>query len=79
MTLIRLRFLVNHVESAIATFQQMLETDPKNREEYQNQISQSKQHLYQLSHLINRLEKEVAHLEICLRLKPIKPKKTYEN
>lgn len=79
MTLIRLRFLANHVYSVIATFEKLLESDPKNRAEYQNQINQAQQHLYQIKFSINQLEKDVAHLKICLRLKPIKPKKTHEN
>lgn len=74
MTLSRLRFLAQTVENCIQGYKQLLlTTDPEiYGEEYQRKISEASQHLYQIKRAIETFEKDVAHLEICLKLKFIK-------
>ncbi|MFM6133719.1 MAG: hypothetical protein ACKPCP_06030 [Sphaerospermopsis kisseleviana] len=69
MTLDRLKFLAHTIEVHIKSCQDMLlTTDPEvYGDYYQNQISESRQHLYQLSRAIERFEKDIAYLEICLK------------
>jgi hypothetical protein len=74
MTLIRLRFLIQQVKSAIATFDHLLLVDSRNREKYRNEINEAQQHLYQLNAAFKKLETDACYLERCYRLK-IKPKK----
>lgn len=69
MTLNRLKFLAHTIEAYIKSCQDMLlTTDPEiYGDYYQNQISESRQHLYQLNRTIERFEKDIAYLEICLK------------
>lgn len=73
MTLNRLRFLASTIEAYVKDCQELLsKTDPEiYGDYYRNQISESRQHLYQINRLIQEFERDTAYLETCLKLNPI--------